>query len=75
MHFKGQKAMGTNALFNHKKNTLNSMQGWGGSSGSQKQEKWGLLWGTAANRAEILLSPASARGGGEVEEVEKTGSS
>lgn len=44
------------------KNTLDSVQGWGGSSGSQRQVKWGLLWGTAANRAgaEISLSPDSA---------------
>lgn len=57
MHFKGQKAMGTNALFNHKKTTLDSMQGWGGSSGSQKHVKQELVWGTAAARtgAECLL--------------------
>lgn len=46
------------------KNTLDSVHGWGGSSGSQRQVKWGLLGGAANGAgAELSLSPASAGGG------------
>lgn len=46
------------------KNTLDPVHGWGGSSGSQRQVKWGLLGGAASGAgAELSLSSASAGGG------------